>query len=269
MFYIVGLLLVGFLVDPTDTRLLNAGSSDPSASPFVIAIANAGLVGYDSFMNAIILVSVLSIGVSSVYGGSRTLVALAQQGYAPRLFAWIDKSGRPLFSLAALISLGLLGYISVSANGSTVFIWLQALSGLSVLFTWGSICVCHIRFRQAWKQQGHTLDEIPFRAALGVWGSYIGLTLNIIVLIAVFYTAITNLDGSLADAQTFFMSYLAVPVVILFYVIGYIWKRESWVKISKIDVDTGRREQDWDAIHMHRRKLADGPAWKRVLQAIF
>ncbi|KAI5459145.1 amino acid permease/ SLC12A domain-containing protein [Mariannaea sp. PMI_226] len=269
LFYVVGLLLVGFLVDSTDPRLLNAGNDDPSASPFVIAIANAGLKGYDSFMNVIILVSVLSIGVSSVYGGSRTLVALAQQGYAPKFFAYIDKSGRPLPAVFSCIAIGFLGFLSVNGKGNTVFTWLLSLSGLAALFTWGSICLCHIRFRSAWKYHGHTLDEIPFQAMFGVYGSWVGLILNIIVLIAQFYTAITNTDGSLGTAEGFFESYLAGPVVIVFYIGGWIWKRDQWVKIKDVDLDTGRREHDWEAIQAYREELAAAPAWKRVLKAAF
>ncbi|KAH7251204.1 amino acid permease/ SLC12A domain-containing protein [Fusarium tricinctum] len=269
LFYVVGLLLVGFLVDSTDERLLNAGNNNPSASPFVIAASNAGLKGYDSFMNVIILVSVLSIGVSCVYGGSRTLVALAQQGYAPKFFAFIDKSGRPLPAVVSIIAIGALGYISVNGDGTTVFIWLQALSGLAALFTWGSICLCHIRFRQAWKYHGHTLDEIPFKHVFGVYGSWVGLILIVIVLIAQFYTAITNIDGSLGTAEGFFQSYLALPVVIAFYIIGYIWKREGWRKVSEIDLDTGRREHDWDTINAYRAQLANGPAWKRLMHHLF
>lgn len=269
LFYVVGLLLVGFLVDSTDKRLLNAGNNNPSASPFVIAASNAGLKGYDSFMNVIILVSVLSIGVSCVYGGSRTLVALAQQGYAPKFFSFIDKSGRPLPAVVSIIAIGALGYISVNGDGTTVFIWLQALSGLAALFTWGSICLCHIRFRQAWKYHGHTLDEIPFQHVFGVWGSWVGLILIVIVLIAQFYTAITNIDGSLGTAEGFFQSYLALPVVIAFYIIGYVWKREGWRKVSEIDLDTGRREHDWDTINAYRTKLANGPAWKRLMHHLF
>ncbi|EXM18653.1 hypothetical protein FOTG_13348 [Fusarium oxysporum f. sp. vasinfectum 25433] len=269
LFYVVGLLLVGFLVNSQDPRLLNASNNEPSASPFVIAAANAHLKGYDSFMNVIILVSVLSIGVSCVYGGSRTLVALAQQGYAPRFFSFIDKSGRPLPAVVSIIAIGALGYISVSGDGNTVFVWLQALSGLAALFTWGSICLCHIRFRQAWKYHGHTLDEIPFKHVFGVWGSWLGLVLIVIVLIAQFYTAMTNLDGSLGTAEGFFQSYLALPVVILFYAVGYIWKREGWRKVSEIDLDTGRREHDWDTINAYREQLANGPAWKRLWHHLF
>ena len=135
-------------------------------------------------MNVIILVSVLSIGVSSVYGGSRTLTALAQQGYAPKMFAYIDRSGRPLFSVLAILIFSLLAYVNLDADGPTVFNWLLALSGLAALFTWGSICLAHIRFRNAWAYNGRTLDEIPFKAIGGVYGSYLGLFLIFLVLVA-------------------------------------------------------------------------------------
>lgn len=54
---------------------------------------------------------------------------------------------------------------------ATIFNWLLALSALSTLFTWLSICLCHIRFRQAWKLQGHSVEELPFRAAGGTLSS--------------------------------------------------------------------------------------------------
>ena len=175
----------------TDERLLGANPLiDVAASPFVIAAKDAGLTGYDSFMNFIILISVVSIGNSGVYGGSRTLTALAEQGYAPKFFAYIDKSGRPLWSTLAILLFGCLGYVNLNASGPVVFDWLLALSGLAALFTWGSICLAHIRFRSAWKHHGHTLDEIPFKAIGGVYGSWCGLILIVLVLIAQVSTAL-------------------------------------------------------------------------------
>ena len=135
-------------------------------------------------MNAIILISVVSIGNSGVYGGSRTLTALAEQGYAPKCFKYIDKSGRPLFSTIFIIAFGPLGFINLAAAGPVIFDWLLALSGLAALFTWGSICVAHIRFRAAWKAQGHTLEEIPFKAVFGVYGSWVGIIMIVLVFIA-------------------------------------------------------------------------------------
>lgn len=184
LFYILSLLFVGLLVEHTDERLLGSGLSDSQASPFVIAAKDAGLIGFDSFMNVVILVSVISIGNSGVFGGSRTLTALAEQGYAPKFFAYIDKSGRPLFSTIFVLAFSPIAYVSLSASGEVVFAWLLALSGLAALFTWGSICLSHIRFRKAWAYHGHTLDEIPFQALFGVYGSWVGLIMIFLVLVA-------------------------------------------------------------------------------------
>lgn len=184
LFYVIGLLFIGLLIPYNDENLTSPISNDPSTSPFVLVGKYAGLDGFDHFMNFIILVSVVSIGVSGVYGGSRTLTALAQQGYAPKIFTYIDRSGRPLASVAFCLAWGLLAYINLNETGATIFNWLIALSGLAALFTWGSICYAHIRFRSAWAYHGHTLDEIPFQAIGGVYGSWLGLILVILVLIA-------------------------------------------------------------------------------------
>jgi amino acid transporter len=186
-FYILGLFFVGLLIDSNDKRLLGSGYIDVKASPFVLVGEYAGLKGFDSFMNVVILVSVVSIGVSGVYGGSRTLTALGEQGYAPKIFTYIDRSGRPLVSVCAILLMGALGYMNLAANGELVFGWLLQLSGMAALFTWGSICLAHIRFRKAWIYHGHTLDEIPFKAVGGVYGSWCGLTIIFIVLLAQVY----------------------------------------------------------------------------------
>jgi amino acid transporter len=183
-FYILGLFFVGLLVRSDDERLIGSGYGDSHASPFVIVGKDAGLIGFDHFMNIVIMVSVISIGVSGVYGGSRTLVALGEQGYAPKFFTYIDRSGRPLFAVAFILIFGALAYVGLASNGSTVFDWLLSLSGLAALFTWGSICLSHIRFRKAWAYHGHTVEEIPFKAIGGVYGSWVGLFIIVCVLIA-------------------------------------------------------------------------------------
>lgn len=270
-FYLLGLTFVGLLVSSTDERLLNA--SNPYAegvSPFVLAPLDAGLIGYDSFMNVVILVSVVSIGVSCVYGGSRTLTALAQQGYAPKIFAYIDRSGRPLPSVILNLAFGALAYVTLASSGGVVFDWLLALSGLAALFTWGSICFAHIRFRQAWARQGRSLDEIPFKAIFGVTGSWIGLALVFVALAAQFFVAIAPpFTSELNDAEGFFKAYLALPVVLFFWACGYLWKREGFLKLDQIDLDSGRREHDWETIHAYRAKVATYPAWRRALLATF
>ncbi|KAJ9637211.1 Amino-acid permease inda1 [Coniosporium apollinis] len=270
LFYILGLLFVGLLVRHDDERLLGANPLlDVNASPFVIAAGDAGLNGYDDFINIVILVSVVSIGLSGVYGGSRTLCALAEQGYAPKFFAYVDRAGRPLPATVLILCFSFLAYINLSASGPVVFDWLLALSGLAALFTWGSICLAHIRFRRAWAYHGHTLDEIPFRAVFGVTGSWIGLILVVIVLIAQFYTAVWPLGGAKPNAEAFFKSYLALPVVMVFWLAGFLWKRTGWLRTHQIDVDTGRREVNWEVINKERARIAAMPAWRRAINILF
>ncbi|KAF2732248.1 hypothetical protein EJ04DRAFT_441391 [Polyplosphaeria fusca] len=270
LFYVLGLFFVGLLIRYDDDRLLGAGGYiDVNASPFVLVGKDAGLTGFDSFMNVVILISVISIGVSGVYGGSRTLTALSEQGYAPKIFSYIDRSGRPLWSVAAILICGALAYVNLDAQGPTVFDWLQALSGLAALFTWGSICVAHIRFRKAWAYHGHTLDEIPFKAAGGVYGSWLGVIIIILVLMAQFYTAVSPIGSSVGTAEGFFKSYLALPVVLFFWLCGWAWKRQGWLRTPQIDVDTGRRQLDWEYINAQRAEMAAWPAWKRVVRKIF
>lgn len=75
----------------------------------------------------------------------------------------------------------------------------------------------------------------------GVIGSWIGLILVILVLIAQFYIAIWPIGGMSDDpakvATVFFKTYLALPVVMLCYIVGYIWKRTTPQRAHEIDLD--------------------------------
>jgi amino acid transporter len=265
LFYMVSLTLIGCLVPFTSPRLLNGASSyDASASPFVIAIEDAGIKVLPSIFNAVILCAVLSVGNSSVYGASRTLCALAECGQAPKILAYIDRKGRPLSSVALSMLLGFIAYINCADVGPQVFNWLLAISGLSSFFTWGSICACHIMFRLAWKAQGHTLDELAFRAPFGVVGSCFGLLLNILCLIAQFYIAVFPIGAS-PSAEAFFQAYLAAPILIVFYVFWKVWKRTPFRRPTTIDLVTGRRLLDTQQlIDEERAERAAWPVWKRI-----
>lgn len=157
------------------------------------------------------------------------------------------------------MAFALLAYINCAPSvGTQFFNWLLALSGVANFFTWGSICLAHIRFRAAWKYSGHDVAELPFRAFAGVIGSYIGLALNIICLIAQFYVAAWPIgEGSMSATdrvKNFFSAYLAAPLIVVLYVI---WKAISitskderinhrgfklYLTVSEIDVNSGIRE---------------------------
>lgn len=116
---------------------------------------------------------------------------------------------------------------------------------------------------------GRTTDDLPFAAMFGTIGSWIGLSLNILCLIAQFYVALFPIGGK-PDAMAFFESYLAAPVVIAFF-IGYKLYYRQWsfgVKLSEISIDEGRRELDLDAFRAEmdaeRAEKATWPWWKKT-----
>ncbi|KAK5112969.1 hypothetical protein LTR62_003791 [Meristemomyces frigidus] len=270
MFYIVSLLIVGLLVPYSNPRLLNgANAVDAKASPFVIAIQSAGISGLPSAINAVIMIAVLSVGNSSIYGSSRTLAALAEQNQAPKILAYIDRKGRPIVAIGVASALGLLAFFAGSDKWNQAFNWMLALSGLSSIFTWGSICLAHIRFRHGWKQQGHTLDELAFRSQPGVWGSWLGLLINIIILPAQFWTGAWPIAygklGAAGQVNSFFQAYLAAPIVIISYVVYKICRKTTVIRSYNMDLHTGIRDLNVaQLIAEERMDRATWPTYKRV-----
>ncbi|KAL2129079.1 hypothetical protein VTI74DRAFT_8271 [Chaetomium olivicolor] len=304
LFYIVSLTLIGLLVPHDHARLLGAKSAaDASASPFVIAIESAGIAILPGVMNSVILVAVISVGNSAVFGSSRTLAALADQRQAPQILGYVDRRGRPLVAIIVASLVGLLGYLADLHQQSDVLNWLLAVSGLSSIFTWGSICLAHIRFRRAWAAKGRRVSELAFRSQVGVAGSWVGLTLNVLVLLAQFWTAawpiphagpsltaspygsggaavITGAGGAAESsggaasvpirsagdvARNFFLQYLCAPIVMAFYVGYKLWYRTRIVRVHEMDVDTGRRDFNLPILISREVEEKKGwPRWKRV-----
>lgn len=272
----VSLTIVGCLVPYNDPELLNGtGSTDANASPFVIAVKNAGISVVPSIMNVVILIAVLSVGNSSVYGSSRTMAALADRGQAPKILGYIDNTGRPLVSIIVASVIGLLCFIVAAGDTTrqTAFNWMLAISGLSSIFTWASICACHIRFRHAWKYNGHTLDELAFTSQPGYYGSWVGLIMNILILIAQFWTGAWPVGYALETTSEringFFQAYLAMPIVIVFYVGFKLIRRTKFKRIKDIDVTSGRREMDLKTILAEERAIqAHWPRWKKIYKTI-
>jgi len=241
IFYVVNLFIVGIILRSDDTRLLGASGANTKASPFVLAIQDAKIKVLPSIFNAVITISVLSVANSCTFGSTRTMQAMAERGHAPKFLTYIDNKGRPLWCVLIQLAFGLLAYIGESKKGGTIFDWLLALSGLAFLFVWGSICLAHARMRAGMAAQGINLKLIPYRTPFGVWGSYLGLGLNGLALIATFYSSLYAADGSPPSAEAFFMSFLAGPIILALYV-GYKVYSRNWklfVNAHEMDLQTG------------------------------
>ncbi|KAJ6442467.1 amino acid permease [Purpureocillium lavendulum] len=241
LFYVINLFIVGLILRSDDERLLGASGANTKASPFVLAIQDAGIKVLPSIFNAVITISVLSVANSCTFGSTRTMQAMATRGHAPKFLNYIDNKGRPLWCVVIQLAFGLLAYVGESPTGGQIFDWLLALSGLAFLFVWGSICLAHARMRAGFKAQGINMRLVPYKSPFGVMGSYIGLGLNVLALIATFYSALFAPGGSQPTAQAFFMSFLAGPVILALYLGWKIYSRDwrLYVRASEMDLQTG------------------------------
>jgi amino acid transporter len=189
---------------------------------------NSGAKGLPSIFNSVILITVLSVANSSVYGSSRVLGAMAEAGLAPKAFAYVDKKGRPLRCFYLSFAFGLLAYLVDIHNENTVFIWLVSLCGLASIISWTSICATHIRFRQALRIHGKALESLPYQSPIGAVGSWIGLLCNIFIIVLQFVTAVRpvgyqSMSGS-QRAISFFQSFMAFPLIAIVYILFKFFK---------------------------------------------
>ncbi|CCD22222.1 amino acid permease NDAI_0A00640 [Naumovozyma dairenensis CBS 421] len=270
--YLGSVVIVGFLVPWNSDQLLGSSGGGVKASPYVLAVSTHGVRVVPHFINAVILLSVLSVANSAFYSSSRLLLGLAEQGYAPKIFKYVDREGRPTMGMCVAALVNVISFCATSPKEDQVFVWLLAISGLSQLFTWSAICLSHIRFRRAMAVQGRSLGEIGFKSQCGVWGSWYAFIMMMLILIAQFWVAIAPIGEGRLDVQAFFENYLAAPILIALY-FGYKIYTKDWrlfIRAKDIDLDINRDVFDEELIRQeeeeYKEKMRNAPIWQKIYE---
>ena len=232
LFYILSIFIIAALIPYTSPNLLSAANGNIAVSPFTLVFKRAGLAFAASFMNAVVLTSVLSSANSGAYASTRMLYSLAQDKYAPQIFAKTTKNGIPFYALLATILVSLLTF-TTSIFGQKIYMWLVAASGLTGFIAWVGIALSHYRFRRAFIKQGHQLSELKYHAKLFPLGPIIALILCIIVIGG------QNIEAFIKwDWQQIGITYISVPLVLILY-FGYKWKHHTKIiPLDEIDVSS-------------------------------
>lgn len=270
LFYLVSLTICFCLVPYTDPRLGTA--SNGKASPFVLAIINAGVKGLPSVVNVVILLAALSVANASIFATSRTIAAIANAGGAPKFLGYIDRAGRPLVGVVITLVFGLIGFIVASSSYNPAFTWMQAISGQAALYTWGSISLNHIMMRIAMKKQGRSLEENFYNSPFGIIGSVISLSITLAILGLQFWIALFPI-GESPNASSFFEVYLSLPIVLVFFIGHKIWRRRWPVNPATVDLISGARIKTAEEIERDRelreQKAAQPFQFKDIPKKIF
>ena len=243
IFYIGAIIVVGFILPYNDPNLLHASGdvTDIAISPFTLIFERAVIAAAASIMNAVILTSVLSCGNSGMYASTRMLYAMAVEGKAPKIFKQVNKRGVPVPALVLTTIIGALCFLTSLSGDGTVYLWLVNASGLAGFIAWLGISISHYRFRKAFIAQGHSLDELKFKAKWYPFGPILATVLCAIVIVG---QGMSAFSGDTIDWLGILVAYIGIPLFLILY-LGYkIVKRTKVVNPKEADLSKGFAKMD-------------------------
>ena len=229
---------IGILVPYNNPDLLS-NAEDASASPLVIAAKLAGIRALPGLINAVLLTAVLSAANSATYCGSRIVVGLCQEGFAPKFLSKASKRGIPYSSVGLTASTGLLGLLNLSENGSNAFNWLLNITTVAGLISWACINLCHIHFMRALSARGIQRTTLPYRAPGQPYLAYYGLCVTVLIILTQGFTSFIPWN-----TRDFFVAYVSLILFIVMFTGHKLVYRTKAVKSLDADLDTGRKEVD-------------------------
>ena len=178
-FAILALVYLGAIVVLTGVMPWNhAGVHE---SPFVTVFRTVRIPGAGNLMSFVVLTAALSGSNAALYAASRTLFALARNGWAPTSLGRLNRAGSPTLavvtsSFSIVLALALERWAPQEAF---VSILNAALFGL--LLSWLVSLAAHVRFRRV--AEGVQLSSLPRRSPLGAAGSLAGFVLIVMAIV--------------------------------------------------------------------------------------
>lgn len=240
IFYIGGIFVVATLLPYTDPNLLSGSIDNVAVSPFTLIFERAGLAIAASLMNAVILTSVLSCGNSTLYIASRLLYSMAKSGKAPTVFGKVSRRGVPVYAVLGTAAISCLCFLSSFAGDSVVYTWLYNATGLTGFITWFGICICHLRFRKAFKAQGRDFAELKYKAKLYPYGTIAALIICGLVIAGQGYYAITD---SGIDWYGILVAYIGLPIAVALYLVHKFVNKTKLIPVMEMDLTAGEGKE--------------------------
>lgn len=232
LFYMGAIIVIGFLIPFTDPNLLKSGADNIAYSPFTIVFEKSGLAIAASFMNAVILTSVLSCGNSGLYVASRMLYALAKEGKAPKFLSKVNKRGVPTNALYATAIIACSAFLASLISDGKIYYILYNASGITAFFAWLGIGICHYRFRKAYIIQGRKMQDLKYKSKWYPLGPIMSIILCTIVI---FGSNIWIFQAETFSWFDFTTNYLCIPIFICLYVGYKIVKKTRIVPLTECD----------------------------------
>jgi len=244
LFYILAIFVIGMLI-PYNSPALMGGDSDVATSPFTLVFKNAGLAFAASFMNAVILTSVLSAGNSGMYASTRMLYSMSKDKLAFPIFSKTNKSGVPYLSLlvTALIVIAIFALQHISGDA---YEYIVAASGMTGFIAWVGIAISHYRFRKAFDKQHYDKSVLKYKAKLFPFGPIFAGILCVIVIIG---QDVDFIQTGHFNLNRFVITYMGIPVFLAFFIYHKLRYKTKMIPLEKVDL---RQDVDMEEIKSHK-----------------
>ncbi|KAB8207237.1 proline-specific permease [Aspergillus parasiticus] len=263
--YMFSIVFITILVPSNDDRLLSG--SGVAASPFVIAVQDAGIPVVPSILNAGMICGVLAISAEGIYLSSRVLRTMAHQRLIPEVLAKVDSRGRPRWALVitSVFSV-ILSYIQLASGGVTVLNWLIAISSASFFTNWGIIAFTNWRFHCALKAQKDKLFSETYGWKSTFWPSAPAwlMLVSLMLLACCVGCGVKPVDGLTFTAENFLQYTLGLWVIAGCTLAYKVIFRTPWRDPKTADCITGRRTLGAEEI-MVLDRYYEQPRWRRFL----
>lgn len=267
IFYILSILIIGLNVPYTYPGLAD---KDSHTSPFTIVFMQAGSKVAGSFINAVVMTSVISAGNHALFAGSRLMYSLGVNGHAPRFFAAVNRNHVPWVAVLATASISGLCFGASYIGAGQLWTWLQNIVGVSNQLSWIAIGFASLRFRSGIRAQG--LEHLlPFKNWTYPYGPILSVGLNSFLVLVQGWSCFSP-SFQPVDFVSF---YIEIPVMIVMFVAWKLVKRTKFVKLHEMDLvtdrfDYGMTEEEREKA-LHEAKLGDwsqSQGWKAKMKFV-
>ncbi|KAK0211298.1 general amino acid permease AGP2 [Desarmillaria ectypa] len=233
-FFVVGAFTVGTIVPYTDPKLALVSSgkrTGAAASPYIIAMENLGIRGWDHLVNALILLSIFSAGNSYVYCASRTLYGLALNGHVSKVLCRCASSGVPIYCVCITIIVAFLSFLQVSERSSVVLQWFADVITVCQSVNYAIISFIYIRFYMALKIQEISRNSLPYRSK---YQPYLALYSLFCSTVMTFATGFTVFLPGQWNTTTFVFSYILVITLPIIFGVYKVIRLTKWRPLATI-----------------------------------
>jgi amino acid transporter, AAT family len=232
LFYILSVLIIGLNVP---YNYPNLSEKNTKTSPFTIVFTQVGSNVAGSFINAVILTSVISAANHALFAGTRLMYTLAVDGYAPQFLGGLNGQQVPWIAVLVTSSISGLCFGASYIGAGQLWTWLQNIVGVSNQLSWICIGLASLRFRAAVKAQG--LEHLlPFKNWTYPVGPILAVGLNSVLVLVQGWSCFSPTFSGV-DFVSF---YIEIPIMVVMFVFWKVVKRTRFVRLHEADLITDR-----------------------------